>query len=216
MFNSIRITKGGLLLENFFELRAEKQQHIIDAALTVFGKSGYKKASLADIAQQAGISKGMVLYYFGSKKNLYLYLAQMGAKMMVDEMEAQFDPSVVDFFGRIKMTTDIKIAMMRKHPAIMSFLTGLYYETDPEVKTEIDEFIAASIKTRERWMGIRDENSHFKEGIDPAMLARFLVWAGEGFASSLPIGKNDIGDIEGFIAEFYAILDIMKKHFYKE
>jgi len=52
----------------------EKQNLIIDAALKTFAMHGYKKTSISDIASTAGISKAMVFHYFGTKKELYLYL----------------------------------------------------------------------------------------------------------------------------------------------
>ena len=110
-------------LEKFFKLRAEKQEHIINAALTVFGRNGYKKASIADIAGEAGIAKGMVTYYFGSKKNLYLYLSQLCGRLLIQEVGGGIKQDVSDFFDRIKTAADIKIGLMKKHPAIISFLT---------------------------------------------------------------------------------------------
>ena len=44
-------------MENFLNLPEEKQNTILDAAFAAFGANGYKKASIADIAAAAGISK---------------------------------------------------------------------------------------------------------------------------------------------------------------
>lgn len=67
--------KGVCGLDKFLALPKEKQKAILDGAMQVFGSAPYKKASVGDIAKAAGISKGMVFYYFGSKKELYLFLA---------------------------------------------------------------------------------------------------------------------------------------------
>lgn len=67
---------------------------------------------MADIAEEAGISKGMVTYYFGSKKNLYLYLAELCGKIFVDAIENYFDRGVTDFFDKIRMGTEIKMAAL--------------------------------------------------------------------------------------------------------
>jgi len=61
-------------MEKFLNLPMEKQNSIIDAALKTFAVHGYKKTSISDISSSAGISKAMVFYYFGTKKELYLYL----------------------------------------------------------------------------------------------------------------------------------------------
>ena len=53
-------------MDKFFALSEEKQITIINAALQCFGKFGYDKASVNDIAVTAHISKASVFQYFGS------------------------------------------------------------------------------------------------------------------------------------------------------
>lgn len=60
--------------KKFFELAEEKRNRIIKAAIEVFSKNDYKHASTDDIAVKAGISKGLLFYYFHNKKELYLYI----------------------------------------------------------------------------------------------------------------------------------------------
>ena len=201
-------------MDSFFNLRAEKQEHIINAALAVFGRNGYKKASVADIAKEAGIVKGMVMYYFGSKKNLYLYLTELCGKVLMEAIETGLDKSVTDFFDKIKMATDIKIAMMKKHPAIISFLTSVYYETDDEVADVLEKFKTKGFGDRERILMDGTDVSKFKDDVDPKLLDKFFIWASEGFANELPINKN-MDEIDVFVKEFYELLGMMKKYFYK-
>ena len=52
--------------------RAEREQQILVAAISEFATRGYARASMVDIARQAGISKPLVYQYFGSKDGLYL------------------------------------------------------------------------------------------------------------------------------------------------
>ncbi|MCL2518312.1 MAG: TetR/AcrR family transcriptional regulator [Oscillospiraceae bacterium] len=193
---------------------AEKQESLINAALNVFGRNGYKKASIADITDEAGIAKGTINYYFGSKKNLYLYLAEMCGKSMAESMEQNYDSSITDFFDNIKMMTNIKITLIKNHPAIFNFLASLYMEDDPEVKTEIQEFMANSLALRERWVFADIDMSKFKDDVDTKLINKLLVWAGEGMGNSMKQGFN-IGEIEKNMYELFACLDIMKKYFYK-
>lgn len=60
-------------IENFEKLPCEKQIEIINAAIEVFGRNEHKKASTEEISRRAGISKGMLFYYFKDKKSLYIY-----------------------------------------------------------------------------------------------------------------------------------------------
>lgn len=48
----------------------DTQQRILDAALDVFTRRGYRDASIDDVAAQAGVTKGAVYYYWASKDDL--------------------------------------------------------------------------------------------------------------------------------------------------
>ncbi|MEX0870970.1 MAG: TetR/AcrR family transcriptional regulator [Aquisalimonadaceae bacterium] len=45
--------------------------NILEAAREQFLAMGFDRSSLRDIAAQAGVSKGMIAYYFGTKERLY-------------------------------------------------------------------------------------------------------------------------------------------------
>ncbi|WP_435200999.1 TetR/AcrR family transcriptional regulator [Janibacter sp. GS2] len=50
--------------------RAERRQQLVDEAVEEFGRRGYARASLADIARRAGVSKAMIHHVFTSKEGL--------------------------------------------------------------------------------------------------------------------------------------------------
>lgn len=201
-------------MENFYSLRAEKQEHIINAALTVFGKNGYKKTSTADIAETSGIAKGMIFYYFGSKKALYLYLIDFCWRKLIGEVGNKITGDVSDVFDRVRLAAEIKTSLMRQYPAIMSFMTSFYYETDPGVRGEIKTFLAENENLGTRLALEGADMSRFKDDVDPELIMKFLIWASEGFANGLPKGAS-ISDFESYMGDFYKCLDIMKKYFYK-
>ncbi|SEB43725.1 DNA-binding transcriptional regulator, AcrR family [Paramicrobacterium humi] len=49
-----------------------KHTEILDAAISIFGTKGYANGTLADIADQVGLTHAGVLHHFGSKQNLLL------------------------------------------------------------------------------------------------------------------------------------------------
>jgi AcrR family transcriptional regulator len=201
-------------LEKFLSLPAEKQNIIIDAALTSFGANGYKKASVSDIATAAGISKAMVFHYFGTKKALYLYLIDLCGNILMNEFNEKFDSGITDFFERIKLATSIKISVMKKHPAIFSFLNSMYFENDNEVKMDIEAILAKGEGFRNKIALNGMDSSRFKDGIDPKLVMKMLVWFAEGFVSELP---NRAGyDIEVICKDFDECINVFKNNFYKE
>jgi DNA-binding transcriptional regulator YbjK len=51
--------------------RDVKSDHILDAALPVFVRYGFRKASMSDIARAAGISRASLYLSFNSKEELF-------------------------------------------------------------------------------------------------------------------------------------------------
>ena len=172
-------------MDNFFKLRADNQQHIIDSALKVFSQNGYKKASIGDIAEKAGISKGMITYYFGSKKTLYLYLAELCGNLLVSEMEDRFNTETTDFFEKILAAVAVRVNMIKKYSSSISFFSTLYSENDPEVKDDVRRIISDEIGGRMSRLMAGTDLSNFKEEIDISLLNRFISWAIEGFSREL-------------------------------
>jgi TetR/AcrR family fatty acid metabolism transcriptional regulator len=54
------------------EALAPKQAHLIRSAYKVMGEKGLSHLSLQDVADEAGVSKAILPYYFDSKENLIL------------------------------------------------------------------------------------------------------------------------------------------------
>jgi len=57
------------------DLSSNTRDKIIEAAVQVFAEKGYSGASIEEIAERAGVSKGLVFWYFKSKKNLVREIA---------------------------------------------------------------------------------------------------------------------------------------------
>ncbi len=48
----------------------DRREQIIDAAMRVFSEKGFTKATNKDVAREAGITPGLIYYYFESKEKL--------------------------------------------------------------------------------------------------------------------------------------------------
>jgi AcrR family transcriptional regulator len=56
------------------DVSAERKQQIYEAAVACFGRQGYHLTTMDDIANEAGLSKGSLYWYFDSKKALFIAL----------------------------------------------------------------------------------------------------------------------------------------------
>jgi AcrR family transcriptional regulator len=58
-------------------LRSERRTQIVQSALQLFARHGYAQTSVRMIAQQAGISQGLMYRYFASKEDLLRAVAAL-------------------------------------------------------------------------------------------------------------------------------------------
>lgn len=204
------------MLKKFFSLPVEKQNTIIDAALSAFGTNGYKKTAVSDIAAAAGISKAMVFHYFGSKKALYLYLFEVCGRTLMNEFNEKFDRSVTDFFDKIMLATDIKTSVMKKHPAILSYLNSAYFETDAEVREDLQAIFTSEEGEKFRQELVFDgmDASKFKDGVDPKLVMKMLTGFAYGYMNLSPL-KTEI-DFDALYQDFKDCVHMLKNNLYKK
>lgn len=202
-------------LEKFLSLPVKKQNLIIDAALKSFGTNGYKKTSISDIASAAGISKAMVFHYFGTKKELYIYLVNTCVDSISTEVVEKFDDSITDLFDRILYTSKLKIALMEKHPNVPSFIQSAYFENADEVKEEIRTIFS---KDDGKTMGQEitfdgADFSKFKDDIDPNLVMNMIDWISEGYMSKMADAEET--DFDELYSVFEECMQLFKRNFYK-
>ncbi len=75
----------------FNRLTAEKRERILEAAAKEFAAHGYDGASLNQILNGAGISKGAAYYYFDDKADLYITTILHYSQELMAELS--FDPA---------------------------------------------------------------------------------------------------------------------------
>ena len=67
--------------------RLDRENQILDVASAEFGEYGYAGASIARIAERAGISKPLIYNYFDSKEGLFLAAVERAGTVIADEIE---------------------------------------------------------------------------------------------------------------------------------
>lgn len=102
------------------------RESIFDAALEQFSEKGYEGASLADVAQAAGVPKSLVQYHFGSKFGLWSATMGDRAKPMI----AMIERAVEDRIRPSEMVR-ARFDMLRRSPKMSRIMTWLALETVP-------------------------------------------------------------------------------------
>jgi AcrR family transcriptional regulator len=79
----------------------ETQARIMEAAIKLFSKRGYNKASVDDICAEAGISKGAFYHHFTSKQELFLALLDGWLRTIDNAIEASKDKTAPETFMQL-------------------------------------------------------------------------------------------------------------------
>ncbi|MDE6751047.1 MAG: TetR/AcrR family transcriptional regulator [Lachnospiraceae bacterium] len=125
--------------EKFFDLKKEKQDRMINAALKIFAINGYKHASTDDIVVQAGISKGLLFHYFGSKLGLYEFLYDYSVRFMKLELTRGVSENTTDYFEIRKQVEMSKMQVLKNYPSMQQFLDRSKSETVEEAVLAIKD-----------------------------------------------------------------------------
>jgi AcrR family transcriptional regulator len=80
----------------------ERRAEILDSAVHAFGRNGYKRTTLADVAEHAGVCAGTVSHYFGCKATLF---EEMIAERLVPFVENE-EASLANHRGPIRDLLD--------------------------------------------------------------------------------------------------------------
>ncbi|MDD4113860.1 MAG: TetR/AcrR family transcriptional regulator [Herbinix sp.] len=217
------------IYESFENLSDAKKQTIINASFRIFGEHSYSKASVEDIVKEAGISKGSLFYYFGSKKNFFLYLYEYATKIMkqvVDIPNENGKPKYLektDFFERLEDIKERKMKLSILHPYMSSFIKKAPFETAQDVYGNIQEINQRLIHERISDFFYNLDSHKFRDGIDPFMVLQLISWCSEGVVSQIqiknmmnPQKKDNEIDYNEVIQLYDQYVAMIRKNFYKD
>ncbi|HAN20742.1 MAG TPA: hypothetical protein DCP51_03570 [Clostridiales bacterium] len=113
-----------------------KKQEIINACMVEFSKHGYEKANTNTICEQAGVSKGLLFHYFGSKKSLYILVIE---KCIEDTANSIKDINVdnMDFLKAMLWYSQVKWEFFTVNPLHYNLLTQAFFNTPEDVKEHL-------------------------------------------------------------------------------
>ena len=112
---------------------------MINAALKLFAENGYRRASTDDMVKEAGISKGLLFHYFGSKLGLYEFVYDYSVKFLTMELSSVLHQEETDFFVLRGQIEQAKAAVMKNFPYVQLFLYRASKEDETEALTAITE-----------------------------------------------------------------------------
>jgi len=199
-------------------MEPEKRERVINAAMKEFTK-GFKGACTDTIVREAGISKGLLFHYFGTKRGLYNFILMNACEVIHDEYIVLVDTKQMDIIEKVWQMTLLKMDLSYKHPALFDFVAKAYMELQENPDIEATKYFA---KTRSETVEKVLENidaSLFKDGIDPKKAANIVLWTLNGYSTSqinTSMSMEDYQDqYERYLEEIKEYIEILRKTLYK-
>ncbi len=90
------------------DVSEERKEQILEAAMDVFARSGFHGARMDDIAEQAGLSKGALYWYFDGKDAIIQGIMD---RLFAGESEQLRELLKTDMSAQIKLQTFIDLAI---------------------------------------------------------------------------------------------------------
>ena len=183
----------------FNELPEEKRLRIINAGFEVFGGSDYRHASTEDIAAKAGISKGLLFYYFHDKKSLYMFLFETAADMVKNQVVDGRLGEITDFFELCGYAAERKYQMLSRCPYITDFIMRAFYSHQEAVSGDVGRRVAdEAAKIYGTYFSAVDF-SKFRDGVNSKDIYQMLAWLADGYLhekqqTGQPVGLDDLMD----------------------
>jgi TetR/AcrR family transcriptional regulator len=150
-----------------------KKDIIHEAALEIFSQYGFYGSSLDQIADLADVSKTNLLYYFGSKEDLYLSVLRRLLHIWLEPLRS-FDADQ-EPLQAIREYLRVKIAYSRNHPKASRLFCFEVMHGAPLLKDELEgglrELVEQKTAVIRRWI-----EAGRLAPVDPYHLI-FAMWA---------------------------------------
>lgn len=129
-------------------IQRENEERILDAALDVFTRDGFRGATVAEIAEAAGMTKQNLLYYFPRKPDIYRAVLERTLARWLDPLralDARGDP-----MEELKRYIRQKLDLSRRWPADSRLYAGEMLRGAPYLADVLEGPLKAIVEEKVR------------------------------------------------------------------
>jgi AcrR family transcriptional regulator len=164
-------------------LSGEKAQRIIDAMRRSVARRGTAGSTFDHVSREAGVSRGLLHYYFGTKEQLLVKAVRRDCELRLELLERRLSTarSADDF---IDLMAENLQETLREDPDFVTLVFELFTLSRRNVEIA-DEYAGLMRRTRERVAGMlaaAQEAGILHLHADPEAVAEILFSLGDGLA----------------------------------
>lgn len=196
--------------QTFLNLKQEKKERIMNAAIDEMSEHSYEYINLANIIRDAHIPRGSFYQYFKDKDDLctyfYKYIGEKKMAFFGDLFLPTLDTPLLERFRNIYIKG---FEFAKAYPKLMKagqkMIGSAYYQNNAFVKDAMKQ----AILLYQHYIEIDQEKGRIRQDVDSYILASFLL----EFMNKVTLDaflKDDI-DYEHIEKAINGLIDILKK-----
>lgn len=201
--------------DKFESLPEDRQEAIMGAGVELFGRYDYKGASTDAIARKAGISKGLLFFYFKNKKDFYVYLMERlmdkVTALVVDDEFYEID----DFFELMLYAASKKKDVFGTMPFLLDFSVRAFYPEHKDVKDTMNGWTQKQIEYMFKTYFKNVRFDRFRDDVSPRYVLDMMIWMADGYMHQQRCLRQRV-DIDALLAEFEKWCAMLRAYAYKE
>ena len=165
------------------ELSGDKAQRIVDAMRESVAERGAAGSTFEHVAREAGVSRGLLHYYFGTKERLLVEVVRRDAELRVarlDEMLAKAETVDAVLDGLVSSLTD----MIENDPGFFLLLYELFSagRRNPDIQREVGQLFQRTRSHVAAVLEAKEAEGVLKLRFPAVDVVSYLFALGDGFA----------------------------------
>jgi AcrR family transcriptional regulator len=164
-------------------LSGERAQRIVEAMRRSVAQYGTAGSTFERVAREAGVSRGLLHYYFGTKEQLLAEAVRRDCQLRLERLEQQLAgaQTAEDFIGLMAQHLQ---DMIREDPDFVTLLFELFTlsRRNDEIATEYANLMRTMREQVAGMLTVAQEEGVLRLHADPEAVAEILFSLGDGFA----------------------------------
>jgi AcrR family transcriptional regulator len=180
--------------------RERTRDALLDAAVEVFVKRGFAAASLDEIAETAGYTRGAIYKHFDGKQDLFFGVVDRVNERALAEFAARLegDTNVVHDLDEIVRIWQTDFSLNRDL-LVIGLEVYLYALRNPEVRERSREHLRRTTDVVTEFMERQAEAHGFRTRLPIRTLAQIFLISSDGFAQTMQIDSDAAGLYRTFL-----------------
>jgi AcrR family transcriptional regulator len=165
------------------ELSGDKAKRIVDAMRNSVAERGAAGSTFEHVAREAGVSRGLLHYYFGTKERLLIEVVRRDTELRVarlDEMLEQAETVDAVLDGLVSSLTDL----IENDPGYFLLLYELFSagRRNPDIRHEVGQLFERTRSHVAEVLETKEAEGVLKLRFPAADVVSYLFALGDGFA----------------------------------